>query len=76
VDVAEQPSTGDLGNLYLILDGLQARALDDSGALGLLSPPRALVAPVLYEVRDREQFRALLFGRSEPPKPPSFRDAA
>jgi hypothetical protein len=65
VDVAEQPSTGDLGNLYLILDGHHARALDDSGALGLLSPPRALVPPVLYEVRDRDLFRRLLF--SDPP---------
>jgi hypothetical protein len=76
VDVAEQPSSGDLGNLYLILDGQHARALDDSGALGFLAPPRALVAPVLYEVRDRELFRALLFGRVEPPKPPPVRDAA
>jgi hypothetical protein len=65
VDVAEQPSTGDLGNLYLILDGPRANALDDSGALGLLSPPRSAVLPVLYEVRDREQFRRLLF--SDPP---------
>jgi hypothetical protein len=62
VDVAERPSTGDLGNLYLILDGPHANALDDNGALGLLPPPRGLVAPVLYEVRDRERFRELLFG--------------
>jgi hypothetical protein len=27
-----------------------------------LPPPRGLVAPVLYEVRDRERFRELLFG--------------
>ncbi len=75
VDVAEQPSTGGLSNLYLILDGPQARALDDNGALGLLSsPPRATVAPVLYEVRDRELFRRLLFPGSVPPKP--VRDAA
>jgi hypothetical protein len=53
VDVAELPCTGDLRNLYLILDGLGATALDDSGALGLLPPPRAAVLPVLYEVRDR-----------------------
>jgi hypothetical protein len=70
VDVAEQPSTGDLGNLYLILDGLRANALDDSGAMGLLSPPRSAVLPVLYEVRDPELFRRLLF--SDPP----LRDAA
>jgi hypothetical protein len=71
VDVAEQPSTGDLGNLYLILDGPRANALDDSGALGLLAPPRSAVPPVLYEVRDRELFRQLLFTN-----PPPLRDAA
>jgi hypothetical protein len=70
VDVAEQPSTGGLGNLYLILDGPRANALDDSGAMGLLSPPRSAVLPVLYEVRDSELFRRLLF--SDPP----LRDAA
>jgi hypothetical protein len=75
VDVAEQPSTGDLGNLYLILDGPHARELDTSGALGMLSPPRGLVPPVLYEVRDRERFRELLFGDSRRPKRP-LRDAA
>jgi hypothetical protein len=65
VDVAEQPSTGDLGNLYLILDGPRANALDDSGALGMFAPARSAVLPVLYEVRDRELFRRLLFaGRS------------
>jgi hypothetical protein len=72
VDVAEQRSTGDLGNLYLILDGPRANALDDSGALGIMAPPRSAVLPVLYEVRDREQFRRLLFaGRSA-----ALRDAA
>ena len=71
VDVAEQPSTGDLGNLYLILDGPRANALDDSGALGLLAPPRSAVPPVLYEVRDRELFRQLLFSN-----PPPLQDAA
>lgn len=72
VDVAELPCTGDLRNLFLILDGLGATALDDSGALGILPPPRAAVLPVLYEVRDRELFRSLLFAPSEPP----LRDAA
>jgi hypothetical protein len=71
VDVAEQRSTGDLGNLYLILDGPRANALDDSGALGLLAPPRSAVPPVLYEVRDRDLFRQLLFSN-----PPPLRDAA
>ncbi|HKU40808.1 MAG TPA: hypothetical protein VJR89_21755 [Polyangiales bacterium] len=72
VDVAELPCTGDLRNLFLILDGLGATALDDSGALGLLPAPRAAVLPVLYEVRDRELFRTLLFSPDEPP----MRDAA
>jgi hypothetical protein len=72
VDVAELPCTGDLRNLFLILDGLGATALDDSGALGLLPAPRAAVLPVLYEVRDRELFRSLLFAPDEPP----LRDAA
>jgi hypothetical protein len=70
VDVAEQPSPGGLGNLYLILDGPRANALDDSGALGLLSPPRSAVLPVLYEVGDSELFRRLLFTN------PPLRDAA
>jgi len=72
VDVAELPCTGDLRNLFLILDGLGATALDDSGALSILPPPRAAVLPVLYEVRDRELFRRLLFSTTEPP----LRDAA
>ena len=53
--MAEQPSYGDLRDLYLILDGPRANALNDSGALGWLRPPRSLVAPVLYEVGDRER---------------------
>ncbi len=75
VDVAAQPSTGDLSNLYLILDGPRATALDDSGALGLLSPPRATVPPVLYEVRDRELFRRLLFPEGQKSRHP-LHDAA
>lgn len=72
VDVAEQPSYGDLRDLYLILDGPRATALNDSGALGWLRPPRSSVAPVLYEVRDRERFCQLLFGERQSP----MRDAA
>ena len=72
VDVAELPCTGDLRNLFLILDGIGATALDDSGALSLLPPPRAAVLPVLYEVRDQELFRSLLFAPDQPP----LRDAA
>ena len=45
VDVAEQPSGGGLSDLYLILDGPRANALDVSGALDMLTPPRAAVPP-------------------------------
>lgn len=72
VDVSEQPSYGDLRDLYLILDGPRATALSDSGALGWLKPPRSSVAPILYEVRDRDRFRELLFGERQP----TVRDAA
>jgi hypothetical protein len=61
VDVAEQSNGSELSDLYLILDGPRANALDVSGALGLFTPPRASVPPVLYEVRDRELFRKMLF---------------
>ncbi|HTU58895.1 MAG TPA: hypothetical protein VMF89_10690, partial [Polyangiales bacterium] len=74
VDVAEQPSYGDLRDLYLILDGPRANALNDSGALGWLRPPRSLVAPVLYEVGDRERFCQLLLGERE--RVATVRDAA
>jgi hypothetical protein len=60
VDVADLPSTAGSRNLHLILDSPDARALEDSGALGLLSPPRATVPPVLYEVTELELVRKLL----------------
>lgn len=75
VDVAEQRSQGDLGNLYLILDGPQATALDANGALSMLPRPRATVPPVLFEVRDSELFRKLLFAPQPDPEQP-LRDAA
>jgi hypothetical protein len=69
VDVAALPSTPGCCNLHLILDAPDARALDDSGALGLLPPPRAAVPPVLYEVTEQELLRELLLSRrSEHPK--------
>src|SRR4029077_10201812 len=68
VDVAELPSTGGSRNLHLILDAPDARALEDSGALGLLSPPRATVPPVLYEVMELDLVRKLLLCRAEPPR--------
>lgn len=60
VDIAELPSSRGLTNLHLILDAPDARALEDSGALGILSPPRATVPPVLYEVQEPELLRELL----------------
>jgi hypothetical protein len=71
VDIAELPSTSGCCNLHLILDAPDARALDDSGALGLLPPPRGTVPPVLYEVTEQELLRELLLARrrhSQPPK--------
>ena len=70
VDVAELPSTGGSRNLHLILDAPDARALADNGALGLLSPPRSTVPPVLYEVTDLEVLRDLLSLRRRNTKPP------
>jgi hypothetical protein len=69
VDVADLPSTGGSRNLHLILDAPDARALGDSGALGLLPPPRATVPPVLYELSDLEALRGLLFTRNSEPPP-------
>jgi hypothetical protein len=68
VDVADLPSSAGSHNLHLILDSEDARALEDSGALSLLPAPRAVVAPVLYEVRDPETLRRLLLD-DEPEEP-------
>jgi hypothetical protein len=70
VDVAALPSTSGYCNLHLILDAPDARALDDSGALGLLPPPRATVPPVLYEVTEEAWLRELLLSRRSKPHPP------
>ncbi len=70
VDVAELPSSRGSRNLHLILDAPDARALEDSGALGLLSPPRAMVPPVLYEVLEPELLRELLLRRDRDTDPP------
>jgi hypothetical protein len=63
VDVAEVPSSNGSLNLHLILDAPDARALEDNGALGLMTPPRATVPPVLYELVDIEELKALLAPR-------------
>ena len=77
VDVADLPSSSGSHNLHLILDGENARALDDSGALSLFSVPRATVPPVLYEVTERELLRRLLLDRhSSDSVPPPVDTAA
>jgi hypothetical protein len=75
VDVADLPSTARTRNLHLILDAPDARALVDSGALGLLSPPRGTVPPVLYEIVEMELLRELLLARRSEPRPPLDRAA-
>ena len=64
VDVADIPSSRGCSNLVLILDGPNGRALDDNGALSMFAaPPRARVAPVLYEVDDPGYVRDLLLDK-------------
>ncbi|MBN1655369.1 MAG: hypothetical protein JXA30_16505 [Deltaproteobacteria bacterium] len=71
VDLALVRSTAGSTNLHLILDGPYSRALDDNGALSLFaSPPRAAVPPVLYEIREPELIRDLLFKSHSEPIPP------
>lgn len=79
VDVAQEPRANGLYTLFLILDGPDARALGDSGALGSVTPAKNSVPPILFEVRDPERVRRLILGLqpsrpSEPPAP--LRDAA
>lgn len=70
VDVAPTPGWRGLTNLYLVLDGPEARALADSGALSVIAPSRDGVPPVLYELRDPNDLCALLLGRSSRPSFP------
>lgn len=63
VDVASAPVAAGLHNAYLILDAPNARALEDSGALSMIEPPRAMVAPVLYELRELARLREILLER-------------
>jgi hypothetical protein len=71
VDVAETPAWRGLSNMYLVLDGPDARALADSGALGVITPSRDAVPPILYELRDAARLRTLLTGRDSRPSVPS-----
>ena len=73
VDVAETSAGGGLRNLFLVLDAPESRALADSGALSTWMPPRDAVAPILYELRDADLLKRLLFERDSRP---TIRDAA
>lgn len=70
VDVAETTGWRGLTTLYLVLDGPDARALADSGALKVIAPSRDSVPPVLYELRDPGDLRSLLSGRASRPSVP------
>lgn len=70
VDVAETTGWRGLTTLYLVLDGPDARALADSGALRVIAPSRDSVPPVLYELRDPSDLRSLLSGRRSRPSIP------
>lgn len=68
VDVAHVRRGAGLGNLVLILDGPNGRALDDNGALSMFSAPaRSIVPPVLYEVQDPQYVCGLLLEHKTQP---------
>jgi hypothetical protein len=67
VDVAVVPVADGSRHLFLILDGPEARAVSDSGALMPITPARDLVPPILYELRDSDRVCELLLGREEAP---------
>lgn len=71
VDLADVPSTAGSHNLYIILDGPSSKALELNGVLSsFATPPRAAVLPVLYEIREPELIRDLLFNSNSDPLPP------
>jgi hypothetical protein len=70
VDVAERAGWRGVTNVYLVLDGPDARALATSGALQPIPPSRDSVPPVLYEVRDPSRVRSLLAPRTSRPSVP------
>jgi hypothetical protein len=77
VDVAETKAARGLKHVFLVLDGPGSRALQMSGALGSILPSRDPVQPVLFELRDADGFRRVLFGRMSKPEPtPTYVDAA
>ena len=66
-DIAARPGWSGLQHAFFILDGKEARALGDSGALSGLLPARDAVQPVFYELRELEALREVLLGRSSQP---------
>lgn len=70
VDIAETAAWRGLTTVYLVLDGPDARALADSGALRTIAPSRDSVPPVLYELRDASAISTALFGRRSRPSVP------
>lgn len=67
VDLAERPGFFGLRHVCFILDGPEARALGDHGALTGLLPSRDEVPPILYELRDIERLREVFARVSEVP---------
>jgi len=70
VDVAETPGWRGLTNLYLVLDGPEARALADSGAMSVITPSRDAMMPVLFDLEDPQDVRSLLDARGSRPSLP------
>ncbi|MCB9595886.1 MAG: hypothetical protein H6719_24410 [Sandaracinaceae bacterium] len=70
VDVAETRDWRGLTRLYLVLDGPEARALADSGALSVIAPSRDAMMPVLYDLEDVADVRSLLATRTSRPSLP------
>lgn len=70
VDVAETRGWRGLTTLYLVLDGPEARALADSGALSVIAPSRDAVMPVLFDLEDARDLRNMLGQRTSRPSLP------
>jgi len=70
VDVAQTRGWRGLTNLHFVLDGPEARALFASGALGVFTPSRDAVLPVLFDLEDTKDLCALLGARSSRPSMP------
>lgn len=63
VDVAVRPGGRGLEHLFMVFDAPRARALADSGAMGVLPPARDAVPPVLFELADAGAVRERILAR-------------